>query len=416
MQRFESKKRFLLATLAASALALAGPTVSAQVNLSSGDVALVGWVDNGSPNDAFALLALADLPAGTTIYFTDNGWDSVSGGFRNTNGPQDGNGNETLMKLSVVTPIPAGRVLDTTQVDPAFTWTTSGAVPGATSGTFGYLVLTQSGDQICAFQHDSGQNPMNTATQLHLFVLDDTGTFEDATTTGEGNVPPGLSVAGHTAVTFAQAGSSQSFMGFDTTVLASGTKADWLAAIADPANWVFGSAGTLPTGSVTVVNLAMMPLCFGDATSLVACPCGNAGLAGYGCDNSSATGGAHLTASGAPAPDTVVLTSSGQLPSSSTFFLQGTQETANPLFFGDGLRCIGGTIRRLASTRASGGVAVFPGPGDPSITARATALGDSIQSGDARYYQVMYRDPQSAFCPNPPGNNWNVSNAMRIVW
>lgn len=415
MQRIESKKTFLLALLAASAASLAAPPAEAQINLTAGDVALIGWVDNGSPNDAVALVALADLSPGTTIYFTDNGWDGVSGGYRNTSGPQDGNGNETLMMLSVVTTIPAGRILDTTQVDPAFTWTTSGAVPGATSGTFGYLVLTQTGDQVYAFQHDTGQNPLNTPTQMHLFALDDTGIFEDATTTGEGGIPTGLSVAGNTAVTFAQAGSGQDFMGFDTSVLASGTKADWLAAIADAAHWTFGASGTLPTGSVTVVNPALTPFCFGDASTGTTCPCGNLGLAGRGCDNSAATGGAALTASGSPTPDSIVLTSSGQLPSVSTFFLQGTQETS-PLVFGDGLRCIGGTIRRLAYARAIAGTAIYPGPGDPSITARSAALGDSIPSGSARYYQAMYRDPQSTFCPNPPGNNWNVGGAMRIIW
>lgn len=416
MQRIESKKSFLLAALAASAAALAAPPAGAQVNLTPGDVALVGWIDNGSPNDAIAVLALADLPAGTTIYFTDNGWDGVSGGFRNTNGPQDGNGNETLMSLSVVSTIPAGTILDTTQVSPAFTWTTSGSVPGATSGTFGYLVLTQTGDQVYAFQHDTGQNPLNTTVQMHVFALDDTGTFEDATTTGEGNVPTGLSVAGNTAVTFAQSSSSQSFMGFDTSSLATGTKADWLTAIANPSHWVFGASGTLPSGSVNVTNPALTPFCFGDGANGASCPCVNQGWPGRGCDNSAVTGGAELSATGSPAPDTIVLTSTGQLPSGSTFFLQGTQETTGPLPFGDGLRCIGGTIRNLASTRAIGGRAVFPGPGDPSITARAAALGDSIQSGAVRYYQVMYRDPQTSFCQNPPGNNWNVSGAMRIVW
>ena len=415
MQRFETKKPFLLAALAASAVSLAAPSATAQINLTAGDVALIGWVDNGSPNDAVALVALSDLPAGTTIYFTDNGWDGVAGGYRNTSGPQDGNGNETLMMLSVVSTIPAGRILDTTQVDPAFTWTTSGSVPGATSGTFGFLVLTQSGDQVYAFQHDTGQNPMNTAVQMNLFALDDTGAFEDATTTGEGGIPAGLSVAGRTAITFPQSSSSQSFMGFNTSSLASGTKAEWLAAIAEPANWTFGASGTLPSGNLTVLNPTITSFCFGDAASAAPCPCGNVGMTGRGCENSASTGGAALAASGSTTPDTIVLTSSSQLPNSSTFFLQGTLQTS-PLVFGDGLRCVGGTIRRLVSTRPVAGTAVYPSVGDPSITARSTALGDPIPSGGVRYYQVMYRDKIASFCPNPPGNTFNVGSALRIVW
>jgi hypothetical protein len=415
MQR--SKKSFLLAALAASALCLAAPSAEAQINLTPGDVALVGWVDNGTPNDAFALVALADLPAGTTIYFTDNGWDGVSGGYRNTSGPNDGNGNETLMMLSVVSTIPAGRILDTATADPAFTWTTSGAIPGATSGTFGFLVLTQTGDQVYAFQHDTGQNPLNTPTQMNLFALDDTGAFEDATTTGEGGIPTGLSVAGNTALTFPQGASSQSYMGFNTSVLVSGTKADWLMAIADPANWIFSSSGTLPSGSVnvTVGGSPVTPFCFGDAAAAAACPCANVGATGHGCDNSASTGGAVLTASGSPAPDSIVLTSLGQLPLGSTFFLQGTQEV-NAVAFGDGLRCVAGTVRKIAATRAIGGVAIYPRPGDPSITARSAALGDPIASGSMRYYQVMYRDRQASFCPTPSGNAWNVSSGLRIQW
>jgi hypothetical protein len=416
MFRLDARKGFLFAALSASLAALAAPAAEAQINLTPGDVALIGWVDNGSPNDAIALVALADLPAGTAIYFTDNGWDNVSGAFRNTNGPTDGNGNETLMMLTANVLIPAGTILDTTQTNPAFTWTTSGAIPGATSGTFGYLVLTQSGDQVYAFQQDSGQNPMNTGVRQHLFVLDDTGTFEDATTTGEGNVPPGLSVAGNTALTFAQSGSGQNFMGFNTAALPSGTKADWLAAIHDPVNWAFGATGTLPSGTITVTTGPISTFCYGDGTLATACPCGNNGLAGRGCENSAHGGGAQLTATGSPSPDTVVLTSSGQIASGSTFFLQGNAEVTGGIVFGDGLRCAGGTLKRIAFKHASNGSATYPEAGDPSISAVSAQLGDPIPSGGLRYYQTLYRDRDAAFCPNPPGNNWNMSSAVRIVW
>ena len=40
-------------------------------------MALIGWIDNGS-TDAFAWVTLADLPAGTVLYFTDNGRDWMS--------------------------------------------------------------------------------------------------------------------------------------------------------------------------------------------------------------------------------------------------------------------------------------------------------------------------------------------------
>jgi len=416
MFRFDSRKSFFLTALSFAFANLAIDPARAQINLGAGDVALIGWIDNGTPSDAFALVALGNLPAGTTIYFTDNGWDGVSGGFRNTNGPQDGNGNETLLMLTVNTPVAAGTILDSTQTNPAFTWTTSGAIPGATSGTFGSLVLTQSGDQIYAFQHDIGQNPMNTPVQKHLFVLDDSGVFEDATTTGEGNVPPGLSVAGHTALTFPQSASTQNFMAFNTGALSSGTKAAWLAAIQDPANWTFGGSGTLPSGSIQVIGPAITAFCFGDGTQPTACPCANTGAPGHGCDNSMTTGGGLLTATGNTSPDSLVLTADDMVPSSSVLFLQAQNQIGSGVVFGDGVRCTSGVQKKLAIRLSGNGSASYPGIGDPAISARSAQLGDTIQPGSARYYQVLYRDRTLGFCPSPSGDTWNMTNGLQVVW
>ncbi len=253
--------------------ALSVPSLAqAQITLTAGDVALVGWIDNGSPADSFAFVALADLPAGTKLYFTDSGWTGSA--FRNTIGPTNGTGNESLMLFSATSPIPAGAIVASNGSGPSFAWTTSGAIPGATSGSFGVVNLTQTGDQVHAFQHGSGLNPLNTSVQQHLFVLDDTGTFEPATTTGTGAVPTGLSVASHTAVTFAQTGSTQNVMVFDTTTLASGSKSEWLAAIADSSNWTFGSSGALPSGSISV-TMCMPPAIQSGPASVSACAGGS---------------------------------------------------------------------------------------------------------------------------------------------
>jgi hypothetical protein len=84
--------------------------------------------------------------------------------------------------------------------------------------------------------------------------------------------------------------------------------------------------------------------------------------------------------------------------------------------FGDGVRCVGGTLKRLYSKNAVGGVVSAPGPGDPSISSRSATLGDPIAPGSSRSYQVYYRDPNLAFCPSPMGDAWNVSSANRVVW
>jgi hypothetical protein len=154
--------------------------------------------------------------------------------------------------------------------------------------------------------------------------------------------------------------------------------------------------------------------CFGDGTA-GACPCGNSGFFAFGCQNSAGTGGAFLRASGTAVPDTAVLHAIGEMPTSLTIFLQGNA-TVGPLPFGDGLRCAGGILKRLYSKSASGGAVSAPGPGDPSITARSAALGDTIPPGDRRYYQTYYRDNNPAFCPIPQGNTFNSSNVVKIVW
>ncbi len=156
--------------------------------------------------------------------------------------------------------------------------------------------------------------------------------------------------------------------------------------------------------------------CFGDG-SAGACPCGNYGIAGRGCENSASTGGALLSSAGAAslASDTLVLTSAGELPSVSSILLQGDASVL-PLNFGDGLRCVGGSLKRLYLHSASGGSVSAPQPGDLSISARSAALGDVIPVGATRSYQIYYRDPAPTFCPTPQGNGWNVSSGLSITW
>jgi hypothetical protein len=157
------------------------------------------------------------------------------------------------------------------------------------------------------------------------------------------------------------------------------------------------------------------PFCYGDGGQL-ACPCANSGIAGHGCDNSSFTGGALLSGTGSTTPDTVVMTTSGTKPTALTIFLQGSKTLWPGVNFGDGVRCAGGTLKRLYTKNAVGGVVVVPGPGDPSISARSAALGFPIAPGMELYYQTHYRDPNATFCPAPQGNTWNVSNGVVIRW
>jgi len=187
------------------------------------------------------------------------------------------------------------------------------------------------------------------------------------------------------------------------------------------------SPGTLTLSTFKTVGSVMVqaevpgalqpgPYCFGDGTGSVPCPCSNAGAPGHGCANSQDAAGALLAASGTTNPDTLVLTSSGELAHAFSIMLQARKDFANPVVFGDGLRCIGGNFKRLYSINAVSGVAVFPPLSMPSISAQSAAKGDPIAPGSPRSYQVYFRDPSTTFCPNPPGNGFNVGNAVRAIW
>jgi hypothetical protein len=156
--------------------------------------------------------------------------------------------------------------------------------------------------------------------------------------------------------------------------------------------------------------------CLGDGTQSTSCPCGNSGQPGRGCNNSGTTGGALLFTQGTTSPDTLVFTSTGELSTSPSIFLQGTLSLPTPVVFGDGVRCVGGILKGLYVHPAVNGVVSAPQAGDPSVSQRSSDLGDPIPSGATRSYQVYYRDPDPVFCSTPVGNTWNISNGRQVVW
>jgi len=61
--------------------------------------------------------------------------------------------------------------------------------------------------------------------------------------------------------------------------------------------------------------------------------------------------------------------------------------------FGQGVRCVGGLLKRMYVKTAVGGSITAPEAGDLAVSARAQVLGDPIHAGESRYYLVYYRDP-----------------------
>ncbi|MFN0008262.1 MAG: hypothetical protein ACKVXR_10165 [Planctomycetota bacterium] len=152
---------------------------------------------------------------------------------------------------------------------------------------------------------------------------------------------------------------------------------------------------------------------------VISCPCGNPPSGpGRGCNNSSNTGGATLSETGAASlsSDTLVFTTTGEKPVSLSIVLQGTTEIVSGVPYGDGVRCLGGVLKRLYTKNAVGGSITAPQGGDPSVSARSAALGHPIPAGQLRYYMVYYRDGQPFACPGPGSATFNTSSSKRIYW
>jgi hypothetical protein len=162
-------------------------------------------------------------------------------------------------------------------------------------------------------------------------------------------------------------------------------------------------------------------ICEPGVNGVIACPCANNGNPGAGCNNSANSGGAVLSGSGVASTttDALVLTASGIATATGTcagfndnltcILLQGTSLLPTGVAFGDGVRCFGGTLKRINVGASSAGVYNF-GPG---VVAQSAALGDAFVTGDTRFYLVYYRDACASFCPSA---NFNATQGYQIVW
>jgi hypothetical protein len=167
--------------------------------LQAGDIALIGMYTDAPDKTAF--VALVDLPAGTTIGITDEGWKST-GGFRS--------GESHVTWTAPAGGVPAGTVINVSMSD-----------------------LSNSGDQVIVYA-GSASSP------TPLFAVNDDGSSwqSDATGNNTSALPTGL-----TNATSAVALSEKD--NFAYTGPTSGTKAVLLAAIANKANWT-GSDSSFP--------------------------------------------------------------------------------------------------------------------------------------------------------------------------
>jgi len=148
------------------------------------------------------------------------------------------------------------------------------------------------------------------------------------------------------------------------------------------------------------------------------CPCGNpASGPGRGCNNTALTGGAMLSVTGAASlsADTLAFTASAERPAVLSILIQHTLPTLSGATFGHGIRCLGGSFKRLYQKNSVAGSVTMPGALDPTISARSAALGAPIAPGSSRYYGIYYRDGAIPPCPNP-SSNFNIGVQAAQHW
>ncbi len=197
-----------------------------------------------------------------------------------------------------------------------------------------------------------------------------------------------------------------------------GAAGTWTLEIRD---WAAGDVGSLTGWTLEGTDAGGPPVAFCDpgAGGVNVCPCGNppAG-AGRGCENSAATGGASIVGTGNTqlSGDTLVFTTTNQTANGTTIVLQGNAINAAGTNFGQGIRCVAGSLKRLyvKSPGGTGGITA-PAGADLSVSAQSAALGDTINPGEHRYYMAYYRDPiVLGGCPST--STFNGTNALDVTW
>jgi len=93
------------------------------------------------------------------------------------------------------------------------------------------------------------------------------------------------------------------------------------------------------------------------------------------------------------------------MPNSSCLYFQGTTQIS--VAFGDGLRCAGGTVIRLATKTNVGGASQYPGAGNPPVHIKG-----AVSAPGTRTYQTWYRNA-AAFCTP---STFNLTNGVLITW
>jgi len=154
------------------------------------------------------------------------------------------------------------------------------------------------------------------------------------------------------------------------------------------------------------MQLTSQTFCDGSDGALASCPCAP-GSADTGCQIPQGTGGVGLTlVMQETSPQNRATIAGAGFPAmgtpASVVIRAGALDVGSPVVFGDGLRCVGVPIVRLAATLASGGASTH-------------TFGHGTMAGSGNfYYQLWFRSTPISFCD--PVAAFNLSNGRVLAW
>jgi len=225
--------------------------------MQKGDIAFIGY--NTSGPDGFAFIALNDLPAGETLYLTEQGWDGDEW--------MAGNG-EPHLSFVIPAGITCGKIISVVETSADVLTVTGGGAVTFAQGT-GFNL--SGGDQMIAYQSTSGVAPASPIFIAAIHADYNSTKYDPVTTwnppsassmnwaTSDSAVPTGLTNGVDCISLFPAPGPEVANAKYNGTL--TGTSIALRAAINNPANWISIAtpAYTItpsgyPTPSVTCIN------------------------------------------------------------------------------------------------------------------------------------------------------------------
>ncbi|PZO28607.1 MAG: hypothetical protein DCE86_11910 [Flavobacteriaceae bacterium] len=238
---------------------LSGVKSEAQT-MNKGDIAFIGYNTGGQ--DGFAFIALNDLPAGQTLYFTEQGWSGTQ--WMNTL-------NEPHLAYVIPPGITCGKIISFVETAPDVITVTGG---GSVTFALGTSFNLSGGDQIIAYQSASGVAP---AAPIFISAIhgdynsskyDPVTTWNPATgsnstlwATSDSAIPTDLENGVNCISLYPAPGPEFANAKYNGTL--TGTSIALRAAINNPANWMHDNStstaipiqpSNFPTPSVTCIN------------------------------------------------------------------------------------------------------------------------------------------------------------------